>query len=222
MPNFEEEAEMLSWAGIDFGEEENYLLSKSLKRLAVMSGADSVKFGGKIYGTQKDYWIAYGKLDSAEEEVSYSEEKRGEGVNMLVFWVTDNLLNDWIQLPDCKPEHIVMARMFKHVFSGDLNATVECNPSFKGKERHLLRATLARIFSATCIVPKGLYEIVEEEDKAPEMKFAEEAPDMGTEALRSLEQWSNLYPIILQNGRTSHKKPEGMDEEAWAEQLAGL
>jgi hypothetical protein len=43
MPNFEEEAEMLSWAGIDFGEEENYLLSKSLKRLAVMSGADSVK-----------------------------------------------------------------------------------------------------------------------------------------------------------------------------------
>ena len=141
---------------------------------------------------------------------------------MQVFWVTDNLLNDWIQLPDCKPEHIVMARMFKHVFSGDLNATVECNPSFKGKERHLLRATLARIFSATCIVPKGLYEIVEEEDKAPEMKFAEEAPDMGTEALRSLEQWSNLYPIILQNGRTSHKKPEGMDEEAWAEQLAGL
>ena len=51
MPNFEEEAEMLSWAGIDFGEEENYLLSKSLKRLAVMSGADSVKFGGKVYGT---------------------------------------------------------------------------------------------------------------------------------------------------------------------------
>ena len=80
-----------------------------------------------------------------------------------------------------------MARMFKHVFSGDLNATVECNPSFKGRERHLLRATLARIFSATCIVPKGLYEIVEEEDKAPEMKFAEEVPDMGTDALRSLE-----------------------------------
>ena len=70
MPNFEEEAEMLSWAGIDFGEEENYLLSKSLKRLAVMSGADSIKFGGKVYGTQKDYWVAYGKLDAQEEEVS--------------------------------------------------------------------------------------------------------------------------------------------------------
>ena len=213
---------MLSWAGIDFGEEENYLLGKSLKRLAVMSGADSVKFGGKIYGTQKDYWIAYGKLDSAEEEVSYNEEKRGEGVNMLVFWVTDNLLNDWIQLPDSKPEHIVMARQFKHVFSGDLNATVECNPTFKGRERHLLRATLARIFSATCIIPKGLYEIVEEEDKAPEMKFADEAPDMATEALKGLEQWANLYPCVLKNGRTTHKKPEGMDDETWGEKLATL
>ena len=58
---------MLSWAGVDFGEEEMYMLGKSIKRLAMMSGAESVKFGGKIYGTKKDYWIAFGKLDAAEE-----------------------------------------------------------------------------------------------------------------------------------------------------------
>ena len=51
IPNFDEEAEMLSWAGIDFGEAEMYLLGKSIKRLAMMSGAESVRFGGKIYGT---------------------------------------------------------------------------------------------------------------------------------------------------------------------------
>ena len=107
IPNFEDEAEMLGWAGISFGEEDMYRLGKSIKRLAVMSGAESVKFGGKIYGTKKDYWIAYGKLDSAEEENEIHVEKRGEGVNMSVFWVTDNLLNDWVQLPDCKPEHII-------------------------------------------------------------------------------------------------------------------
>ena len=67
IPNFDEEAEMLSWAGVDFGEEEMYMLGKSIKRLAMMSGAESVKFGGKIYGTKKDYWIAFGKLDAAEE-----------------------------------------------------------------------------------------------------------------------------------------------------------
>ena len=214
---------MLSWAGIDFGEEETYKLGKSIKRLAVMSGAEGVKFGGKIYGTKSDYWVAYGKLEVAEEKAGSDVEKRGEGVNMIVFWVTNNLLNDWIQLPDCKAEHVIRARQIKHVFSGDLNGTVDSNPSFNGKERHLLRATLARIFSATCIVPKGLYEMGEEEEgKLPEMKFAEEAPPLGTDELRSLEAWSNLYPIILKAGRTTHLKPTGMDEEAAEARLAEL
>ena len=50
MPNFAEEAEMLEWAGISFGEEFTYKLGKSIKvsetlennhvqRLAIMSGA---------------------------------------------------------------------------------------------------------------------------------------------------------------------------------------
>ena len=223
VPNFDDEAEMLGWAGISFGEEETYKLGKSIKRLATMSGADGVRFGGKIYGTKSDYWIAYGNLKESEEKPDADCEARGEGVNMLVFWVTDNLLNDWTQLPDCKPEHIEQARKIKHVFSGDLNGTVDSNPTFRGKERHLLRATLARIFSATAIVPKGLYEMAEEEEgKLPEMKFAEEAPPMGTEELKSLEAWCNIYPIILKCGRTTHLKPTGMDEEAAEARLAEL
>jgi len=46
--------------------------------------------------------------------------------------------------------------LIKHVFTGNLNANVNVNPTFNGKERHLLRATLARIFHATALVPKGL------------------------------------------------------------------
>jgi len=65
----------------------------------------------------------------------------------------------------------VCARKIKHIFTGDLNATFHSNPSFPGKERHLLRAQLARIFAATAIVPKGLFEIDEE---TQQMKFAEE------------------------------------------------
>lgn len=97
IPNFFEEAEMLEWAGISFGETETFKLSKSIKRLAVMSGADRLRFVGKIYGSQKDYWLACGVLSQAEELCEDKNmEKRGEGVNKLVFWVTDNLLNDWI------------------------------------------------------------------------------------------------------------------------------
>ena len=39
IPNFLEHSEMLEWAGIGFGEESTYLIQKSLKRLAVSSGA---------------------------------------------------------------------------------------------------------------------------------------------------------------------------------------
>ena len=148
---------MLEWAGIGFGEDEVYRISKSIKRLAIMSGADRLRLLGKIYGTSKDYWIAVGVLAQAEEkDEDPLVEKRGEGANAMVFWVTDNLLNDWIQLPDVKPSQIQVANMIKHVFTGNLNATIDSCPPFPGKERHLLRAQLARIVHATSIIPKGL------------------------------------------------------------------
>jgi hypothetical protein len=34
------------------------MIQKSLKRLAIMSGAKTLKFFGKIYGTKEDYWVA--------------------------------------------------------------------------------------------------------------------------------------------------------------------
>lgn len=97
IPNFMEEAEMLEWAGVSFGETETFKMSKSIKRLAIMSGAERLRFVGKVFGTQKDYWLACGVLSAAEEILEdRTMEKRGEGVNKVVFWVTDNLLNDWI------------------------------------------------------------------------------------------------------------------------------
>lgn len=70
-----------------------------------MSGAQNLKFFGKIFGSEKDYWIAQGVLKFDEEESTRRDkEKRGQGVNSHVYWVTDNILNDWIQLPDALPE----------------------------------------------------------------------------------------------------------------------
>ena len=187
-----------------------------------MSGAKSLRFGGKIFGQQKDYWVVMGSLPQAEEDAKDdSVEPRGKGVNEIVFWVTDSLLNDWIQLPDCRPEHIIQARQIKHVFTGDLNADVDSNPTFIGKERHLLRATLARIFCATAICPKGLLGMNEETN---EVEFTPEFAVPKTEELKSLEAWSNVHPIILKAGRTAHKAPKGMGEEdaaAWIEEQEG-
>jgi len=73
------------------------------------------------------------------------QELRGKGVNETVFWVTHNLMNDWVQLPDAQPEHLMCAKLIKKQLTGDLNATVDSQPPFPFKERNLLRAQLARI-----------------------------------------------------------------------------
>ena len=132
-------------------------------------------------------------------------------MNACVYWVTDNILNDWIQLPECKPEYVCFARLIKHVLTGDLNASIDSNPPFPGKERHFLRAQLAIIFAATQIAPKGLYEMDEETNK---MKMAEEFAIPSTEELNNLEAWGNTQASILNAGRTVHIAPEGLDDEA--------
>ena len=167
-----------------------------------MSGAEALRFAGKIYGTQADYWIASGRLlQNEEDSKDPAQEPRGKGVNEIVFWVTDNLLNDWIQLPDCRPSDINSARKIKHIFTGNLNADVDTNPRFDGKERHLLRAQLARIFHATALVPIGLFA---KDDETNEVKFAEEFQFPKTEELKDLERWCNVQEQILMVGRCTH------------------
>lgn len=60
--DFSAEAELLQWAGIDFGAKDTYAMHHSLKKLACLSGASKLRFAGKIMGSEKDYWIACGEL----------------------------------------------------------------------------------------------------------------------------------------------------------------
>ena len=97
LPNFVEEAAMFEWAGVCFGEEEAFQIQNSIKKLADMSGASLLRFWGKIWGTEKDYLIVEGVLNRQEEKpTDPTQEPRGEGCNRFVYWVTDNVLNDWI------------------------------------------------------------------------------------------------------------------------------
>ena len=68
IPNIIEEARIFEWGGVSFGEDNAFKLSKSIRRLALLSGASQLRFWGKIYGSKKDYWIAEGVLDIPEED----------------------------------------------------------------------------------------------------------------------------------------------------------
>ena len=68
--------------------------------------------------------------------------------------------------------------------TGNLNANIDSCPPFPGKERHFLRAQIARIQHATEICPKGLFEIDEETN---EQKYSEEFGMPGTEELKNVD-----------------------------------
>ena len=61
-----------------------------------------MRFFGKIYGTQRDYYIAEGskegeeELEEGQERPADYEARGGTGVNKFVYWVTDNVLQKWI------------------------------------------------------------------------------------------------------------------------------
>ena len=179
-----------------------------------MAGPTYVKFWGKIFGRKKDYYIIETNGDKPEDEETPEEyEKRGKGVNERIYYVTNNLLDEWTQLPDVTPEQIRMSRKFKKILTGDLEADVEVYPFFKGKEKHLLRAQIARISHATTLTPKGLYTTSAE---TQEIIPADDAPMPTFEELSVIESWIHLLPNILLVGRISHyvdpKKEEAEKE----------
>jgi radial spoke head protein 4A len=114
-------------------------------------------------GTQKDYYIVEGSKDAPEEEnPDPNAEKRGDGVNTNVYWVSNSVVDEWVELPDLKPKDLSDSRKIKMLFTGDLERDIITNPFFKAKEKNYLRAQIARISHATTLTPKGLYRSTED------------------------------------------------------------
>lgn len=148
------DARVFTLAGIGFGQQESYLLQKSLQKLAADQQASFIRFFGKIRCTGDDYYVveatADGPADDGEEKENEGEEEdgkekenmeeKGTGVNKYSYYVTNSPFGVWKRLPDLTPSHIEAARKVKVLFSGDLERDIICNPFFFGKEKHLLRA----------------------------------------------------------------------------------
>lgn len=206
------------------------MIQKSLKRLASLNGAEKLRFWGKVYGSTADYWVAQatvvkkGTLDYKEDDDSIvqNQEKRGDGANAHVYWVTNDLLKDWVQLPESNPSHMQIAKNIKVVLTGNLNAKINACPPFPGKERHLLREQLARITHSTEIAPMEYYNLEEpeaegEEEIQPIVKISEEFSwaEKNTAALNSLESWTHKHPNLLSIGTCQYPvMPEDADEES--------
>ena len=84
-------------------------------------------------------------------------EVRGTGVNTYGYWVANSPMGPWTALEDLNPSDLGAARTIKAHFTGDLDRDIITNPFYFRKEKHFLRAQIARITMTTTLVPARVY-----------------------------------------------------------------
>jgi radial spoke head protein 4A len=156
----------------------------------------NVHLWGKIQGSVKDYYVAEGEKEGGVE-VPPEVESRGTGVNKNVYWITNSVTDEWIELPDTIPSTINLARQVKLIFTGKPETNIITNPHFAGKEKELLRAQIARITQMTSIIPKGYFKKQEDVEREIVEVPEEEKKALEFEELKELDNWCHLVPNIL-------------------------
>lgn len=217
-----EKAKILEWGGVNLSKPVWYKLKLAMKKHMINENCLTLKFFGKIFGLNADYYIIYGKLKSYPFQ-KYSKkphfEPNGlEGVNGYSFWVSNNFLEDWYQLPDIYPHQLAQSMLFKYYFTGDLKAKVKGFVPFDGTEAHLLKCQILRIMHACFIVPDGYLETKSIEnseetygidigDKVTQVKEDFVFPTANEEFM-SIEKWVHEFAYIFPNGKIIETNPE--------------
>ena len=216
----------ISWCGISLNEKESYLLVNSIRNLSAKLQVGMLTFFGKIYGTEKDYYIVQGSDIDPKEDANYDndmEKRKEDGVNKNVFFVTNDLSEKWVELPDVKPSQIRISRQIKYTLTGNLENPIHSNPTFIGTEKHYLKCIIVRIYHGAKIVPSINHFTIED----PESPFkpltpAEKPKQLKYNDLINMDNWIHFPPGILACGRVSHmteEPPEGVDPEEFKKQV---
>jgi hypothetical protein len=225
------QSQILEWAGISFNKVEWYKIRIALKTLLQKNDCEYIRFFGKIFGQDSDYYIIQGLPKKYKYENAppgkYVEKKGNEGINRYTFWVSDCLLENWRELPEITHEQIVQSRLFKYIFTGDLNSKVKSFYPFNGKEMHLLKCQIIRILHSSTICPKDYLKPIEDENlnkdslegkiyiyndefKNTPISFDEiKDPEFGA--------WLHEYPFIYDNGKVIDPT-----QEAQMERMKGI
>lgn len=144
-------------------------------------------------------------------------ETRGpqSSVNAFNYWVCNSPDDEkWSLLPDLEPKDIQAARQTKFHFTGDIERKIITNPFFFKREKHLLRAQIARISLSTHLVPAKTYKQTEE---SPDIE--ENIPEEGdiqipsTAEMAKAENWVHYTKNILLCNRTVHTEVEALDDQ---------
>ena len=212
IPNYMEDvlqqSKLFEWGGISFSDEEWYKIRMAMKKILVENDCEYLRFFGKIYGINSDYYIIQGLLKTypMKNPQIHVEARGNEGINRYTFWVSNSILESWYELPDITHEQIVCSRRFKYHLTGDLNSKVKSFVSFPGKEMHLLKCQIIRILHSSCIVPKGYYKISENFKEQLEGKVTEIDEEFKSPTFEEMkgpegESWVHEHAYIYPSGK---------------------
>ena len=212
-------SKLFEWGGVSFSDEVWYKLRMAMKKLMVEKDCKFIRFFGKIFGINSDYYIVQGIQNKfpMQNPQPHIESKGNEGINRYTFWVSNSILEKWEELPEITKEQIVTSRKFKYIFTGDLNSPVNSFVLFEGREKHLLKCQIVRILHSSCICPKGLYKTDENFKEALEGKvteFDEEYKSPSFEEMKSpeAENWVHEQAYIFPNGKVIDPENENQVE----------
>ena len=226
IPDYYELFQKFGSIGINFSKKELLLLNKSLTKLATILTTGNIVFFGKIFGSEKDYYIVEASEIEPPENFNYDndmEKRKEDGVNKNVFFVTNDLSEKWVELPDVKPSQIRASRLIKYTLTGNLDNPIYSNPTFIGTEKYFLRCIIARIYHGAKLVPSiNHYTIEDQESPFKPLTPAEKPKHLKYNDLLNMNNWIHFPPGILNCGRVSHmaeEPPEGVDPEEFKKQV---
>jgi hypothetical protein len=96
------------------------------------------------------------------------------------------------------------------MMSGDLESDVLTMPFFPGKEKHFLRAQIARISSSSCLALTGFLSVNDDEtsvSQTPDFEFP------AHEELKAQEAWVHSHAFIHKNGCTTWPDPDLIEDQ---------
>lgn len=163
-------------------------------------------------------------------------EEIGSGLNSQIYFVCNQIGEDWIELPSVTPQQIIVSRQIKKYLTGNLNNQIISVPSFPGREKNYLRSLIARITSGTFVSPINYYkfesvngteensENVTDEDEESNEEEDEEIEivpkdlnnvrknstynSVSSKDLLNMESWVHNKPYILKQGRATVYTPD--------------
>ncbi|KXZ46195.1 hypothetical protein GPECTOR_46g264 [Gonium pectorale] len=213
----EGDGHLLDALGAGLGRAEMYAAMLAVKKLGEDSrrGIATVRFFGKFFGQQADYYVFEATLkdvpempEAPEDEIPY--EPFGEGANAYIYFVSNTLGGPLTQLPFVTPAQIKASRLLRRFLTGRLDAPVSAYPAFPGNEANYLRSLIARISSATVCCPRGYF--IADEDGGELSQNDEWEPLKGREMALPVN-WCHRYGHIKAQGRTVTHKREPPEEE---------